>query len=218
MTKKRYQGPSNDKERSKLELINAVGTTIKTKGYTGLGATNIARSAGLDKRLIYLYFGSVENLIEIYVKGKDYYASAGLESEEEFKGENNCTKELLEKILTNQLKYFYQDEELQKIVLWQISQRSQIMFEVCEDREKFGTRFFKLADPEFENTGVDIRAVTGLLVAGIYHMVLHAKTTDSLFCEIDLNKPEGMERIKKAITDVLGYTYNRAAWEKKTKE
>jgi hypothetical protein len=36
---------------------------------------------------------------------------------------------------------------------------------------------------------------------------LHAKSTDSLFCQIDLNQPEGRERIKKAIDLILKDTY-----------
>jgi len=208
MIRKRYQGAVNDKERSMQKLIDAVGVIIKTKGYTGLGPTNIAKSAGLNKKLIYLYFGSVENLIEIYVKGKDYWvAASGNAGElmEENKGKN--TKDILEALLTNQLDYFYQEEEMQKIVLWQISERTKIMYDVCEERERLGDHYFELADQELKNSDIDIRAIAGLLVGGIYHMVLHAKSTDSLFCQIDLNKPEGMQRIKNAIKRILANSY-----------
>jgi AcrR family transcriptional regulator len=208
MIRKRYQGAVNDKERSMQKLIDAVGIIIKTKGYTGLGPTNIAKSAGLNKKLIYLYFGTVENLIEIYVKGKDYWvAASGNAGEliEENKGKN--TKDILEALLINQLDYFYQEEEMQKIVLWQISERTKIMYDVCEERERLGDQYFELADQELKNSEIDIRAIAGLLVGGIYHMVLHAKSTDSLFCQIDLNKSEGMQRIKMAIKRILTDAY-----------
>jgi AcrR family transcriptional regulator len=211
MTKKRYQGATNDKERSMLKLIAAVGAIIKTKGYTGLGPTNIAKSAGLNKRLIYLYFGTVEKLVETYVRGKDYWVdAAGNAGDLMKKSDGRDTRNILESLLLNQLDYFYKEEEMQKIVLWQISQRSQIMYEVCEERERLGDRFFELADKELENTDVDLRSVAGLLVGGIYYMVLHAKSSDSLFCQIDLNKPEGLERIRKAVCVILGDTYNPA--------
>ena len=209
MTKKRYQGPSNDKERSTQKLIEAVGKIIETKGYTGLSATNIAKAAGLSRRLITLYFGTVDNLIETYVKGKDYWLAASGDAVglmEKNQGEN--TRQILECLLQNQMDYFFNDEEIQKIVLWQISQRSQIMYEVCEERERLGSHFFALADKELKGKNIDLRAVAGLLVAGIYYMVLHAKSSDSLFCEIDINKPEGMKRIKDAISLILKNTYN----------
>lgn len=209
MTKKRYQGASNDKERSIRKLIDAVGTIIKAKGYTGLSITNISKAAGLSRRLITLYFGTVDNLIETYVKGKDYWLAASgdaVKMIDENGGEN--TQQILNCLLQNQLDYFFTEEEMQKIVLWQISQSSQIMKEICEERELLGSRFFVLSDKELEGRDIDLRAVSALLVAGVYYLVLHAKSTDTLFCEIDLNTPEGMKRIKDAISLILKNTYN----------
>lgn len=208
MIRKRYKGPSNDKERSTLKLIEAVGTVIKNEGYTGLTATNIARVAGLNRRLITLYFGTIDNLIETYVRSKDYWIAASGDAVElikEYTGEN--TKPILDKLLQNQLDYFFNEEEMQKIVLWQISQSTQIMKDVCEERELLSRDFFKLSDRELEGKDTDLRAVSALLVAGIYYLVLHAKSTDTLFCEIDLNTTEGMVRIKKAISLILDQTY-----------
>jgi len=207
MEKKRYQGASNDKDRSKQKLIQAVGVVVKAKGYTGLTATNISKAAGLDRKLVTLYFGSVDNLIEIYIKSKDYWVAASGEVNN-LTEDNQDTKQVLEKLLLNQLDYFYGNEEMQKIVLWQISQRSQIMFQVCEEREQLSSKFFVLTDKELKGKDIDLRAIVGLLVSGIYHMVLHAKTTDSLFCEIDINKPEGMKRIKDAISLILESAYS----------
>ena len=209
MEKKRYQGALNDKDRSKQKLIHAVGIVIQNKGYTGLTVTNISKAAGLDRKLITLYFGSIDNLIEIYVKSKDYWvAAAGNAGNMIENNQKKDTKQILETLLLNQLDYFYGNEEMQKIVLWQISQRSQIMYQVCEEREQLSSTFFALTDKELKGNDVDLRAIAGLLVAGIYYMVLHAKTTDSLFCEIDINKPEGMKRIKEAISLVLEYAYS----------
>lgn len=204
MTRKNYQGEVNDKERSKLKLINAVGKVLGEKGYTGLTATNIAKSAGLSRRLISIYFDSVDNLIETYVRNKDYWTAASGRVEEMMtENEANNTKKIIDYLLQNQLDYFYNNPEMQKIILWEISQKTKIMYEVCEDRERLGSKIFDLADKEFKNSTVDIRAVTALLVAGIYYMVLHAKSTDTLFCGIDINQSEGMNRIKNAITSIL---------------
>lgn len=209
MIRKRYKGPSNDKERSTLKLIEAVGIVIKSKGYIGLTATNIAKVAGLSRRLITLYFGTLDNLIETYVRGKDYWIAASGDAVDMIKentGEN--TRSILDQLLQNQLDYFFNEEEMQKIVLWQISQSTQVMKEVCEERELLSKHFFALSDKELKGKNVDLRAVSSLLVAGIYYLVLHAKSTDTLFCEIDLKTTDGMERIKKAISLILEKTYS----------
>ncbi|MBB6271892.1 hypothetical protein HDF26_002349 [Pedobacter cryoconitis] len=57
-------------------------------------------------------------------------------------------------------------------------------------------------------TSGDLRASSALLVAGIYYLVLHAKSTDTLFCEIDLKTSAGIERIRKAVKLILEKMYN----------
>lgn len=208
MARKKYQGEINDKERSKQKLINAVGIVLKTKGYTGLTATNIAKTAGLSRRLITMYFESVDDLVETYVRNKDYWTAASGNAGEMIKeNKGRDTRKIIDYLLQNQLDYFYNSTEMQKIILWEISQKTKIMYEVCEDREHLGSKVFELADNEFKGKDIDIRAISALLVAGIYYMVLHAKSTDTLFCEIDINTPEGMKRIKNAISLILENTY-----------
>lgn len=202
MERKKYKGEINDKERSKQKLINAVGKVLKTKGYTGLTATNIAKTAGLSRRLITMYFDSLNNLIETYVRSKDYWTEAsGNISRTIEEQESPSAKETIDYLLQNQLDYFYNSTEMQKFILWEISAKSKIMYEVCEERERLGAKIFDLADKEFKDK--DMRAVSALLVAGIYYMVLHSKSTDTLFCGIDINDSEGMKRIKNAIHLIL---------------
>ncbi|WP_435138421.1 TetR/AcrR family transcriptional regulator [Formosa sp. A9] len=207
--RKTYQGEINNKERSKQKLISAVGKVLKTKGYIGLTATNIANAAGLSRRLITTYFESVDELVETYVRSKDYWIEAsGITKEmiSENKGEE--TKELLNNLLQNQLDFFYNSPEMQKLVLWEISKKSKIMYEVCDEREQLGSQVFELIDKELQDNKTDIRAISALLVAGIYYMVLHAKSTDTTFCEIDINEPEGMRRIKNAVSLILDMSYH----------
>lgn len=209
MARKKYQGEFNDKARSKRKLLDAVGTIIKTKGYTGLTATNIAKAAGLSRRLISMYFKSVDNLVEMYVREKDYWIAASGNAGEMIKNSNGeDTQDIMKTLLQNQLKYFYDNPEMQNIILWEISKKSKLMNEISEDRERLGSKFFELSDKELHGKDIDLRAVAGLLVAGIYYMVLHAKSTDTHFCEIDINSPEGMESIKKAINLIIENTYN----------
>lgn len=190
------------------KLIAAVGEVIREKGYTGLTPTNIARTAGLSRRLITTYFGSADKLIETYVRSRDYWVAATGNAGElirENQGEN--TMQILETLLHSQLDYFYRNEEMQKIVLWQISQSTRIMYEVCEDRERLGKAFFAITDEELAGRGIDLRAIAALLISGIYYLVLHAHSTDSLFCDVDLNSAEGMQRVKNVISFLIEKSY-----------
>lgn len=211
MARKTYQGEKNNKSRTMNNLIQAVGIVLKQKGYTGLTVSNITAEAGVDRKLVSLYFGSVNNLVEIYIKGKDYWE---VMYENPIKllttSPQTSTCHILENLLLNQLEHFSTDEEMQKIVLWQISENTELMAHVTESREKIFNLFFPKADQELKGKNVDLRAISSILVAGIYYIVLHTKTTNSTFCEIDLTTDEGMGRIKTTIKKILEDTYNIA--------
>lgn len=211
MARDTYRGTSNNKERSKQRLVDAVGEIVRTTGYTALTSSNIAKTAGVDRKLINLYFGSLESLVETYVRGKDYWVEAAGNAASFMENISNDTlQQVMESVLIHQFEFFSENEEMQKIVLWQLSERSKIMFEVAEEREKLGAAFFEVADPFFQKSDVDIRAVAALLVAGIYYMVLHSKSNDSLFCQIDITQPEGAARIKNAIRQIISEAFTRA--------
>lgn len=185
-----------------------MGEVLKEKGYTGLTISNIAKSAGMDRKLIPLYFGSLDNLVETYIKGKDYWLAATVAAAEEFGSSlAEGSKAYLEALILNQMDSFIANTEMQNAVLWQISEKSSIMSQVSREREKMSTFFFALADKEFKGKDVDLRAISAVLVAAVYYLVLHAENTDSTVCEIDLKSAGGMERIRKAIKQILLWTY-----------
>lgn len=72
---------------------------------------------------------------------------------------------------------------------------------------------------QFRNSGVDIKAVTTLLIAGVYYLNLHRRC--SPFCEIDVNKEEGQETIKKTLKSLINLLYqhreNKIRYEYKLK-
>jgi len=208
-SRKRVSGTIRDKERTMLKLIEAVGEIIKTEGYTALGVNNIAKKAEVNKKLIYRYFdNNVNNLIEIYVKRKDYW----LELAKDMDGVAEAAgiqagEPLVKEILKTHLDHFYAEEEMQKIVIWETSERNKLMKEVGLKREAFGEEIFKMLEPNFEKSDTDFRAVMALQIAGIIYMVLQAKANGNPFCGIDINKPEGMQRIHKALDQIVSLTY-----------
>jgi AcrR family transcriptional regulator len=208
-SRKRYQGEKNNKERTMGKLIAAVGEVLKEKGYPGLTIANISKKAGVDRKLIGLYFGTLDNLVETYVRGKDYWLSATVNAVEFFGNAPEVgSRGFLESLLLNQLEDFLTNTEMQKILAWQICEESVLMSEISQEREKMSALFFAFADKELQGKDLDLRAVATILVAGIYYLVLHSVHTKSTVCEIDISTPEGLNRIKASIKNILGWAYN----------
>lgn len=215
MERKNYHGTIKDKEKTKLKLLNAVGLIIRTEGYTQLKVNKIGRVAGVDKKLIYTYFTSLENLVETYIKQKDYWISFfGNVNDSLNKSVNPNSKEFAQSILTGQLDFFSKDKEMQEIVRWELLETSKIMREVCVTREKLGEDLFQLTDETFKDSNIDLRAISALMVAGIYYLVLHNNSNNSLFCEIDIKDSVGFSRINNAINWVISQAYDEAAKQK----
>lgn len=204
-------GPIREKARTKRKLISAVGKVIQGKGYAGLNVASISKEAGLDRRLVYTYFGSLDNLIETYVKQKDYWSSnvkedflASLEDDTELKSED------IFNLLQGQFEAVLKDKALQKIIHWELGEKNKMLRKISDNRELLGEELFKRVEPNFVGTDIDIRAILALQIGGLYYLSLHAKANGSLFCGIDINEMEGKERIEKALETVLSLCYQKS--------
>ncbi len=190
--RKKYSGEKNNRERTMGKMIASVGKVLKEKGYTGLTVANISKCAGVDRKLVTLYFGSVEKLIETYIKGKDYWSSVTLGAMALFgNSPKTGSKDLLELMLMDLLTELKGNAELQKIISWQISERSEVMAHVAREQEKMGSLFIAFQDREHREKDLDLRAISAILLSGINYLVLHSVNTNSTICEIDVSTKEG---------------------------
>lgn len=192
-------------------LVSAVGKVIQKKGYTAISGPNIAAEAGLDKRLIWTYFGSIDHLVETYILQRDFWNMADgkvirrlLQKPGEI-GEKEITA-----LLHGQLERMMKDKAQQRIIQWEISEKNKTLRKISDRREETGETLFRVLEPEFKEAGVDVRARMALQVAGIYYLVLHARFNGSLFCGLDINRPKDLERLRKALEDNVHRLYEEA--------
>lgn len=206
--RKVLSGPIREKARTIDKLIAAVGKVIQKQGYQGLNIANISKVAGTDRRLVYTYFGSLDNLVEAYVKQKDYWNSEAKKQVSDIveKGESLDSQQVVS-LLQGQFDSVLKDKALQKIIHWELGESNKILRKISDNREELGEELFKLGESEFDTTNIDIRAILALQIGGLYYLALHSKSNGSLFCGIDLNGPEGKKRIDKAMEKVVELCY-----------
>lgn len=220
MTEKNISKSPKNRLLTERKLINAVGSIIREKGYKGLGVNAIAKEAKVSKKLIYRYFDNVDRLIEIYVIEKDYWLSFNKKISAELlpkklKNKKSHLIDFLSSLLEKQFEFFWNEDEMQKIILWEISEKTSLLNSVCKVREEYGDTVMELVAPYFKNSPVSIRGVAALLVSGIYYMVLHAKKNESTICGVDLNTEEGRAEITASIRQVIESTFIAAKSKKK---
>lgn len=209
--RKTLSGPLRDKSRTMARMVAAVGKVIQKKGYPGLTAPNIATAAGVDKKLVWTYFGSVNKLIEEYVYQKDFWRLAEKgDIEALLKNPDQIGYSEIGNLLQSQFDVLLKDKALQKIIHWELGENNKLLRSVADERERVGEQLFSLIMPDFEKSSVDLRARIALILGGTYYLALHAKSNGSLICGIDVNEDEGRERIKSTIQDIILEAYEKA--------
>ncbi|MGY0039170.1 TetR/AcrR family transcriptional regulator [Pedobacter sp. NJ-S-72] len=198
--------PKNRK-LTERKLIDAVGEIIRSKGYTGLGVNAIAKTAGVSKKLIYRYFGTVDALIETYLIERDYWVTFSKKVSDAAVASNKKQTmiEFASGVFENQFDFFFNEDEMQRIILWEISEKSNILNDLSKKRETMGEELLKLTDPYFKDSDINFRAVSAIIICGIYYSVLHTKKNTSTLCGLDLNteSESGRKEITKAVRKIV---------------
>ena len=213
--RKTTSGPLRDKSRTMARMVAAVGKVIQKKGYPGLNAPNIATAAGVDKKLVWTYFGGVNKLVEEYINQKDFWRLAEKgEIEDLLKEPEQIGKAEIGALLQSQFEVLLKDKALQKIIHWELGEKNKMLRALADKREEVGEGLFSLIMPEFENSAVDLRARIALIIGGTYYLALHAKANGSMVCGIDVNEPEGKARIESTIKALISEAYEKAGVSK----
>ncbi|MGE8536476.1 TetR/AcrR family transcriptional regulator [Chryseobacterium sp. D764] len=209
MERKSAAGSIRNKERSKKKFLDAVGKILRTKGHTALKVTDIAATAGVDKKMIYTYFGGVDGLIDEYIRSQDYWSKVTIDEIEKIKPKlDDGGKSFMEEMLLSQFDYVYKSKEAQKLLLWRISESRKSLRKLTDTQEENGEYIFKLLmDPYFKENSEELRSIMAILVSGLYYLNMYSAINGSIFCGIDVDTSSGREKIKKAISFLLNQTY-----------
>ena len=210
--RKRPSGAIRDKERTKDKMVQAVGKVLLKKGYANLNASTVAKEAGVDKSLVWTYFGNLDNLVEKYISQRDFWKFTAQDSINSLlTSSTGIQKEQISTLLQNQFETLLNDGVLQKIIHWEIGENKSFLRNLADEREAIGEELFKLTLPQFEGSKINMRAITALLIGGIYYLSLHGKINGSTFCGLDVNSTKDKDLINQAIEDILFWAFNNVS-------
>lgn len=196
-----------NKERSKQQLLDAVDTLLVSKGFTALKVNDIAATAGLDKKLIYRYFGSKDNLVDEYIRSLDFWSN--VKKDDTRHDFSDGGREFTKQMLAEQFDYTADSKAFQKILLWGLYESRKSLKRVADDRESNGEVLLtNITDPFFGEKAGLYRAVTAILISGIYYLNMYAGVNGTTFCGIDLTTTEGKEEIKRALAVIVDLLYD----------
>jgi AcrR family transcriptional regulator len=198
--------PPRPRDRAATEerILSAVGQVLARDGFAAVGVNAIAREAGVDKVLIYRYFGGLPELLRLWgASGRFWPRVADLLGDD--------PRALLSRPLAERYARFFGHfvDELRarpltvEILAAELSHRNELTAILETEREQWGHEATRvLGGPEFAARPF-LNGVTLLLVAGVQYLVLRSRHIRS-FGGVDLRSDAGWDELKASIAALAG--------------
>lgn len=207
-----------DREETRAKILEAVGKILAEEGFQGIGINNVSRRAGVDKVLIYRYFGDLPGLLREFASSGDYWPSmkALIENAEKaaFPPEAG---ELAVALLKGYIRELRSSTSAQELLLGELISRNELSEASARKRERQGADLIEaLVRTAPDAAKTDVAAMGALLSAGLTFLMLRARTSDA-YLGIDISSEGGWSRIEKAMEDLVrGVFRSRDAEDEKT--
>jgi AcrR family transcriptional regulator len=196
--------PTRNRDETAARILGAVGGVLARDGFQALGVNHIAKEAGVDKVLIYRYFGGLPGLIAAWGASGRFWPDLA-----ELLGPDGGASlrrlplaERYERFFCHFIDGLRQRPLTIEILAAEIAQRSELMAVLEEERERWGEQAFAmLAGPDMAAQAPELRDITLLLVAGVQHLLLRGRTI-SRFGDLDLRSDADWARLKASIAQM----------------
>lgn len=195
---------TRDSEKTRNRILGAVGDLLAREGFQGIGINAVARKAGVDKVLIYRYFGGLPQLLRAFAQQGEFWPTIGqlLGRKLTEIGEMDVV-DLTVALLKGYLRELRKRVTTQEVLRWELVQRNELTDGLAAVREAQGMEILDLLpDAGGSMEGRDLGAAGALLHAGLMYLVLRSKTAD-VYMGVDLQSDEGWSRIEGAIESLV---------------
>jgi AcrR family transcriptional regulator len=192
--------PPRDRAATEARLLAAVGEVLARDGFAALGVNAVAREAGVDKVLIYRYFGGLPGLVAAWGKSGRFWPGI-----DELMGAD--PKAFLALPLAERYVRFFEHlvDGLRKrpltleILAAEIGQERNELTAILEsEREAWGEQAGRvLGGKEFARRP-ELQGLTLLLVAGVQYLLLRSRRI-RVFGGVDLRSDAGWRTLQASL-------------------
>jgi AcrR family transcriptional regulator len=197
--------PRNSQQTRK-KIIASVGRLLSRSGFRNLGVNAIAREAGVDKVLIYRYFGGIPELLRAYAEEGNFWPTAE-ELLAEFRGQlPQSSEELAAKLLIEFGRALRRRPITQEIMRWELLERNELTDALAHYREDQGMKLIRMIR---DARGVDLQALGSLLSAGQTYLILRSKTA-AVYNGLRLDSDRDWKRLENNIRHLVQLAFAHA--------
>jgi len=186
---------TRDREATQARILDAVGLVLSERGFADLGVNVIARAAGVDKVLIYRYFGGLPELLAAFARRSEFWPTGDELAPAGVRGHGGKAGRAAA-VLKGLLRALRRRPTTQEVLRWELAASNELTEKLAEVREEQGLR--TMSRIGVEARGVDLPAVAAILSAGLTYLVLRSKSAPC-WLGVSLQDERGWARIEGAI-------------------
>ncbi|MCW5636625.1 MAG: TetR/AcrR family transcriptional regulator [Rubrivivax sp.] len=198
--------PPRPRDRAATEerLLAAVGDVLAREGFRGLGVGAVAREAGVDKVLIYRYFGGLPELLRAWGASGRFWPRVGDLLQRQGEG-------FLQRPAAERWAVFLADfiDELRArpltlaVLAAELEERNELTAILEAEREEWGAEATRVLGGGAFAASPHLRGITLLVVAGVQYLALRARRI-RLFGGVDIQSEAGWLELKASIGALAG--------------
>ena len=199
--------------RAELEadVFAAVRQLASEKGLAQISFTDIARKADIQMSVLLNNYKDIERLLDKYAYVADYWLHDLFDEEHPT---DKASEETLKNTLKTLASYLYDNVDMQHLLVWELEADNSTTRRIARSREKHYKTAIEEYKRIFNDAGIPIDIIAGLMTAGIYYLILHRKR--STFLGVDYQRKENRERLYGTLEYLSGLIFSALAEHDKT--
>lgn len=188
-----------NREQTAARILAAVGEVLARDGFGGMGVNALAKQAGVDKVLIYRYFGGLPELLKIWGASGQFWPSV-----DELLGDDPATFLALPAAerYAGFLEHFIDGLRARPLTLEilaaEVLQRNELTAILEVEREAWGERAVELLGGNEFTSRPELRGLTLLVICGAQYLMIRSRKLQ-LFGGVDIQSDEGWAEIKASV-------------------
>ena len=184
-----------DRRATRERVLAAVGRLLAREGFGSIGVNAIAREAGVDKVLIYRYFGGLDALLEAWGHTNTY--GAGTLAEGTVRAGRTAGARAAA-FIAAYVRDLRTKPDALEVMRWELFEDNAVTRRLAQAREAAGFADLKaLGVSRRKAEKVDLPSVAAILTAGVLHLALRARSAPE-WLGVPLRTDEGWARIERA--------------------
>jgi AcrR family transcriptional regulator len=190
-----------DREATERRILDAAGRVLARDGFRGLGVNVVAREAGVDKVLIYRYFGGIEALLDTW--GRQVLGAGAPQPVADSATPPASVADRAAAALIGFARAARLNPQALEVMRWELVEDNALTRRLAKLRESAGSAdLARVGVDEDLAREVDLPALAAVLSAGLLHIALRARTAPQ-WLGIPIRTKDGWARLEHAAATLV---------------